>query len=188
MGDALNLNINIADLGLTDDMIEQAVEDAANDKWITKLADGGVYLAKITDISEKINDDNIGYNISLDVMLNPDATVYDVEAKRETLKYNYLWSGRNAGTAAAPIYEQPTRNGKGYIPPQLIQFIGAVGTQMVVDNKVSFAAAVGAIIKVKIKHEEYQGNVNAKVDRWLKAEGVVNVAASAKPVAPEPLL
>ena len=187
MGDMLNWNIS--DLGLTEVEVNQAAESSANEGWQTRLLDGAVYLARIEEVSDKISDNNIGYNVSLLVMTDSQADAFDANASTESMKYNYLWAGRNGGTKEEPEYEQPVDSkGKSYVPPQLLQFIGAVGPSLIHGGKVDFKAGEGAVIKIKVKHEEYQGNVNAKVDRWLKAEGVVNVAASAKPVAPEPLL
>lgn len=156
MSDFLNLNINLEDISMS---------ESPDDGWTTNLVEGTQYHARVTNIQSHVNDANIGYMVDLEVLTDPNATSFS--GTTEACRFNYVWAGRNGGTADSPRWEKPVdKEGKQYIPRSFLSFANSLGERVKQGGKFNLEAGVGAIVLVTVKHDEYNGNVNAKVDRW----------------------
>lgn len=175
MGDFLNLNLS-DDLNISS--IQEFDDTVSSDSWTTKLTDGGKYAARIEAIESKVTEKSIGYNVELRVAYDTESPNFSATGSYESLKFNYVWLGDNAGTESAPQLE--LRNGtpgKGFLA-----FVHACGgpARLATDGALNLQRSVGAVVEVKIKHEEYNGNLNARVAYWNPAPAFQHLAVEPK--------
>lgn len=181
------------------DEILDSIKDVESTGFTTPIPENVPLLAVLDKLEEKYNEttNSYGFNLHLIVNLNPDSLDHWDDNAKTAKSVNYVYLGKRYGENATVEFPRESDGKlKAYVVRNFVTF-KAFGLGQDGNNSMDEKNMVGRVAVCTFKHEEYNGNTNARIDRVAVAEldgvrcpqiTVAGMTSSVEDIDPDDLL